>query len=187
MQLEDALRLEIQCLMNEKDVLRAELAAAKKELRMIEACVENDDCGELPLVRRVANTVSSLVTVLNAHNAARARADKAEAENAALKAHVERLREALECIPVDLINAIEYGEKLRLFLSTDSCKLIGTAIAATPEQSLAKLRAEALRAAANLIHQTTPIPASLDPYERGKYDGRMYAIKQLEEEANNEK
>lgn len=161
MQLEDALRLEIQCLMNEKAALRAELADVRNTLRQ----------------ERLAH---------------QERAEKAEAENAALKAHVERLRVALECIPVDLINAIEYGEKLRLFLSTDSCKLIGTALAATPEQSLAKLRAEMLRDAANLIRQTTPISAPLisaspDPYEIGKYGGRMYAIKQLEEEANNAK
>ena len=70
--------------------------------------------------------------------------EKAEAENAELKVHVERMRGALECIPVDLINAIENGEKVRLFMSTDSCKLIGTALAATPAQSLAKLRADTL-------------------------------------------
>jgi hypothetical protein len=40
--------------------------------------------------------------------------------------------------------------------------------------------AEARKEAANLIRQTTPMPISLDPYERGKFDGRMYAVEQLE-------
>ena len=40
--------------------------------------------------------------------------------------------------------------------------------------------------AANLIRQTTPKPSVLDSYERGKYDGRMDAIQQLEGMAKKE-
>lgn len=63
------------------------------------------------------------------------------------------LRAALECIPVDLINAIENGEKVRIFLSTESCKLIGNALTATPAQNLAHVRAAALREVLERIKQ----------------------------------
>lgn len=128
----------------ERNTATARAEKAEKQLRMIEACVENDDCADRPLVERVASAVPSVVFLLNAHADSLERAEKAEAEATALKAHVERLRGALECIPVDLINAIENGEKVRLFLGTESCRLIGSALAATPAQSLAAVKAEVL-------------------------------------------
>jgi len=58
-------------------------------------------------------------------------------------------------------------------------KRLNCALAARVAELEAQL-AEARKEAANLIRQTTPMPISLDPYERGKFDGRMYAVEQLE-------
>jgi len=50
-------------------------------------------------------------------------------ETADLQKEVARLREALECIPVDFINAIENGEApVKIFLSLETCKLIQAAL-----------------------------------------------------------
>jgi hypothetical protein len=72
------------------------------------------------------------------------------AERDQLAAHVERLVGALECVPVDLIHAIENGDTgANVFLSAGSCKLIGDALAATPAQSLAAHDAALLREVAD--------------------------------------
>jgi len=75
-----------------------------------------------------------------------------EQQRDALAARVAELEGALECIPVDLINAIENGEKVRIFLSTESCKLIGVALVRTPTQSLAKVQAAAIREAKTALN-----------------------------------
>jgi len=77
---------------------------------------------------------------------------------------VAELEGALECIPVDLINAIENGEKVRIFLSTESCKLIGSALARTPAQALAKVQAAALRDAADEIKQDDGVVGQCSAY-----------------------
>jgi hypothetical protein len=54
-------------------------------------------------------------------------------ERDTIRAEAARLREALECVPVDLIHAIENGDTgANVFLSTGSCKLIGAALNSTP-------------------------------------------------------
>jgi hypothetical protein len=112
-------------------------------------------------------------------------AQSLEAVTAPLKAHVERMRAALECIPVDLVNAIEDGTApVKLFLSLGTCKLIGESLAATPAQSLAAVKAAALREVANLIRQTTPEPVDGVPESFGAHQGRMYAIEQIESDAD---
>lgn len=68
----------------EVERLRGELKTANKQLRLVEACVENDDCADLPLVSRVANAVECIQTLINAHCSATARAEAAEGRAAGL-------------------------------------------------------------------------------------------------------
>ena len=73
----------------ERDTLRAELAAA------LEACGDNakawQDCVEESAIKRT-HLMAEIGLTEQQRNAASARAEKAEAEATALKAHVERLR-----------------------------------------------------------------------------------------------
>lgn len=99
--------------------------------------------------------------------------DNLTAERDALRAHVERLRGVLECIPVDLANAIEDGDApVKLFLSLGMCKLIGESLAVTPAQSLAEVKAAALREVAKLM----------DP-DGGCYEALMAEADRIEKEA----
>ena len=83
--------------------------------------------------------------------------------------------EALDCIPVDLINAIESGDAPRkLFLSAESCKLIGDSLRSpTPTSALAAIvdplraRIEQLEAALEQANQNELI-RSTTAHTRGK-------------------
>ena len=103
----------------ERDALRAELAAAKNRALI----AEKQDGRSRHIVCLWKDYREAQSKALSAMTAER---DQLAADNA-------RLREALECVPVDLIHAIENGDTgANVFLSAGSCKLIGEALAATP-------------------------------------------------------
>ena len=131
----------------ERDSLADQLAAAKEQAEKAEA-------------ERVKEWNRRRDTE-DARDIAKQIAEELRMERDALAARLAELEGALECVPVDLINAIENGEKVRIFLSTESCKLIGAALASTPAQSLAKVQAEALSAMAKTICEGTEHPVAL--------------------------
>lgn len=175
--------------LREIDTLRAQLAAANRQQQRGEQCV-----GKLRELAHglgwdgVNNSKILEVFLEDALAAATGRAEKAEAElkaanERAEKAEVERA-DALRCSGE---NAKAWQEAVcdEAVKRTHLLKEIGLteqqrdALAARVAELEAQL-AEARKEAANLIRQTTPMPISLDPYERGKFDGRMYAVEQLE-------
>ena len=107
----------------------------------------------------------------------------AEAEAAELRAHVERMRKALDGPQVNnVLGLIEDCSYAFVWSAALAFMEFRTGIlAATPAQSLAKCKADAMREIANLIRQTTPS----EPWpERGDWkQGRVYAIEQIESEA----
>lgn len=137
--------------------------------------------------------------LLHREQAAKHQMDLDVAQRDAAVAEAAALREALE---LWTSNCIEEGD-LRLLMASLSGRALDEsdveftrrygagleaarqALATPPHEHFAKLKAEAGRErvleAANLIRQTTPMPVNvLDSYDRGKYDGRMYAIEQIE-------
>jgi hypothetical protein len=102
------------------------------------------------------------------------------AERDALAATVERLRKFIQDLLTDMPAKIDERFKYREFQFSDiDIREMEALVTATPAQNLAAVKAEALRDAANLIRQTTPDPG-LMILERGKFEGRMDAIWQIE-------
>lgn len=98
-----------------------------------------------------------------------------------LVAMVERLREAIGLIrdrarPLGL----DRGDSVTFYMAEGALSL-------TPPAALEDFRRRereaALLEAANLIRQTTP-DATDDEFSKGKYDGRIYAIEQIESMAD---
>lgn len=162
-------------LIAERDQLRAELAAAKEAIEDIERTLE---IAEIPKYGSSGDRIpwNERVELL---------AD----ENTALAAHVERLELALKMwrvIPFVLAEFGDHGELAALspVYYHNSMSVTKEALAATPAQSLASVKGEALREVANLIRQTTPEPVDGMPETFGEHEGRMYAIEQIESEAD---
>ena len=136
---------QLERLLTERDTLRAELAAAKEQSWQLEALIVDAHFRAFGARHYAYVDPKSACDLLVADIAAtQHERDKAEAENDALKAHVERLRGAINtaiaCLPTEGL----YGNRIGLPAVRAQ---LSTALTATPAQSLAKLRAETLREA----------------------------------------
>lgn len=135
---------------SERDTLRAELAAA------LEASGANakawQDCVEESAIKRT-HLMAEIGLTEQQRDAATARAEKAEAEAAALRAHVERMRKALDGPQVNnVLGLIEDCSYAFVWSAALAFMEFRTGIlAATPAQSLAACKAEALSAMAQKL------------------------------------
>lgn len=145
------------------DQLRAELAAAKANASLVGTWEQaaRKAAGEDGVQFVGPNTIFAV-------------SDKLRAERDQLTAHVERLVGALQKIRLVCDEAM-HGDPMQLAID---------ALAATPAQSIAEVKAAALREVANLIRQTTPEPVDGVPESFGAHQGRMYAIEQIESDAD---
>jgi cell division protein FtsB len=150
----------------ERDQLAAHVERLEKVLRQVEAECRAD---ESEMVREfVESTVKPALAATPAQSL--------EAVTAPLKAHVEQLEKGLRV-------ARELTREEPDIYVVGIRRVIDELIAATPAQSLAALKAAALREVANLIRQTTPEPVDGVPESFWAHERRMYAIEQAESEA----
>lgn len=104
----------------------------------------------------------------------------------ALRAHVERATEVIEKVKrmYDHPTGADADWGSLLCANAIAKTAVNEFVAATPAQSLAEIKAAALREVAKLIRQTTPDPVDGMPETFGEHEGRMYAIEQIESEAD---
>ena len=173
---------------NERDAIRAELAAAKNLLARIhrDGGHHTEAVGFSQSVADADAKVSEWLLVAE--------------ERTALAAHVERLEKALKRImgPLSAPDADGLIEDATCtycdMSSLDGCdedcprEIAAEALAATPAQSLAAhdaaTKVAVLEEVANLIRQTTPDPVDGVPESFGSHQGRMYALEQILAEAD---
>lgn len=98
-----------------------------------------------------------------------------------LEAQVAALREAVKNLMNELDSRVYAVMAIRAYEDGNQ-SLAQTA--ATASRYRARVRAEVLREAANLIRQTTPDGEMKSVYEDGKQAGRYYAIEQIEQLAD---
>lgn len=115
-------------------------------------------------------------TLLGRNALLQVRLKEALEREAGLAALVERMREYI----CDVVQCAVSGTRPSLVSA-------GELLSLTPPAAFEALRRRereaAMREAANLIRQTTP-DATDDEFSKGKYDGRIYAIEQIESMAN---
>lgn len=178
----------------ERDQLRAEVAGMtqvtaelRAEVERLRERKENAERNWRLSQERATKWSQELITL-------GARAEAAERERDEARAQSERLRRALENLTKQLkvVHNSPYYRNAWFIAQLHSGEYIGptyteqlqaaeSALSTTPAQALATVRAEAVREAANLIRQTTPDPTDFRRQDEvGRWEGRLYALEQLE-------
>jgi len=160
--------------------LRASLAAAEERAGMLETLIVDAHFRAFGQRRYAYVDPRSACDLLVADiTTTQAERDAAIAQRDDLAATVAGLRGAIETL---LDSAVPHPVEHPTM--TAAWKVGEQALAASPAEHAGRIQAAALREAANLIRQTTPDGRSASNYDRGKFDGRVYAIEQLESEAD---
>lgn len=162
---------------DERDALRAELAKEKANASLV---------GTWEQAARKAAAEDGVQFV--GPNTIFALSDKLRAERDRLVADNARLRKALNGVcklrkKTEATHQAAYEAMFKL-PGRKAFEDATEALAAPPAQSLASHDAALLREVANLIRQTTPEPVDGVPESFGAHQGRMYAIEQIESEAD---
>ena len=131
--------------------IRAELAAAKESAALLRATIDNGDKESEREHEELLKFLRSSLGKKDVHGPYDG-VSQLVSRNGALKAHVERLREAATNLLPGITHALCYADENRLadpimtevFVKVGALRDIQRALAATPEQSLAKVKAETL-------------------------------------------